>query len=40
MKQKDKDADKIAEELIASLEKEKNDSQKTGKGKQKGGKGK
>ena len=38
IKQKDKDADKIAEELIASLEKEKNDSQKTGKGKQKGGK--
>lgn len=39
-KEKDKNADKIAEELIASLEKEKNDSHKSDKGKSKGGKGK
>ena len=39
-KEKYKNADKIAEELIASLEKEKNDSHKSDKGKSKGGKGK
>lgn len=39
IKEKDKDADKIVDELIASLEKQKNDSQKLVKGKRKGGKG-
>ena len=39
-KENDANADKIAEELIASLDKEKNDAQKAVKGKPKGGKGK